>query len=294
MGNPYLEKGDKLEQVVELIERAIINSNPSLRASNFKIDPKKIIMDNGVRYEIDLYVEIDQGFGYKGIFIFECKNWESNVSTDEITKFSDKINVTKAQHGFFVAKKYSSSAESKAKQDKRITLLYVDDNPIDPSSFIKFQFFNKINNILSVEFIGFGVIDKEKSQKKIIDFENSKIKYKEQEGMLKDFLTNLIEDIWGSKMQEEGLNDLPDGNYSFESEKEFTFQRGDLFVEELSYERDIEKVKVRVRFEGEVIHPKIISKIDVLTRGRVIQYEAVKTSAGVEITFGLVAINSPK
>ena len=43
MNNPYLEKGNKLENAVTLIEKSIIQNHPSLRGSNFKIEPKKII-----------------------------------------------------------------------------------------------------------------------------------------------------------------------------------------------------------------------------------------------------------
>lgn len=293
MGNPHLAKGNKLEIAVELIEKAILSNNPSLRANNFKINPKKIIINEGVRYEVDLYVEIDQGFEYKGIFIFECKNWKDKVSTDEIIKFLDKIRVTKAQKGFFIAKEYTSSAKARAKQDKRISLLYVDDNPIDLNSFVKFEFFNKVNKIISVEFLGFGVKDKEKAKKKNIDFENSIVKYKGHEGKLKDFLTLLIEKIWSEKMKDENFNNLPEGKYSYEFEKEFNFQKNDLFLKVPSLEKDIEKAKIKVRFEGDLICPKIISKIDVLTRGRFIEYEAVRTSKGEEIKFGVVTINAP-
>jgi hypothetical protein len=250
-------------------------------------------MDKGVRYEIDLYIEIDQGFGYKAIFLFECKNWEDNVSTAEIVKFSDKIKVTNAQKGFFIAKSYTASAEAKAKQDDRINLLYVDDSPIDLTSFLQFNFVNKINKIISIEILGFGVTDLQAAKKQIIDFENCVVKYKGQEGKFSDFITVLIEEMAREKMDNEKIDSLPEGKYSYESEKEFTFQKEELFLKDGSFDKDIEKIKAKVVFDMELIRPKIISKIDILTRGRYIEYESVKTSNGGEVKFAITTINFP-
>ena len=43
MGNPSLAKGNKLEEAVGLIEKAILETNPSLRGNDFVITPKKKI-----------------------------------------------------------------------------------------------------------------------------------------------------------------------------------------------------------------------------------------------------------
>jgi len=74
-----LEKGNELETAVKAIEHAILQSAPGLEKDSFLIESKKIVVIEGVRHEIDVWVEIDHGKGYKSIFIFECKNWESSV-----------------------------------------------------------------------------------------------------------------------------------------------------------------------------------------------------------------------
>jgi hypothetical protein len=79
MKNGTIEKGNKLEKAVEEIEKFIFKLNPSLAKSNFKIERKKIVVIDGVKHEIDLYVEIDSGGDYVSIFIFECKNWDHST-----------------------------------------------------------------------------------------------------------------------------------------------------------------------------------------------------------------------
>jgi len=209
--NTNLEKGNQLETAVELIEKAILNSDSSLRGSKFIIELKKILVIEGVRYEIDLYVEINHNFGYQSVYLFECKNWESNVPTEEITKFSDKISVTKAQKGFFIAKSYTSSAESKARLDKRVNLLYVDDNPIEVSPFLQFEFINKVNRINSIEVSSFGIEKTSKTKKTLIDFEKGVLIYRGKEILFKDFVLPFIEGMYEERIQKENLSLLAEG-----------------------------------------------------------------------------------
>lgn len=291
MKNLNLEKGNKLETAVELIEKVILNNNPDLKEGKLTIEPKKILMIEGVRYEIDLYVEIDQNFGYKSIYLFECKNWEDKVKTEEITKFSDKIKVAKAQKGFFVAKSYTSSAEAKAKIDKRINLLYVDDSPIEVLPFLKFEFINKMNKINSIEVVAFGVKDTSKKKKKIIDFEKDVCIYKGKEVIFRDFIMPFIESMYEERIKKENLALLSEGKYSYNHTKEFNFLKEELCFKVDSLEKDMEKIRMNITFDIELKRPKVVSKIDVLTRGRVIEYESVKTSTGGEVKFAFVILD---
>ncbi len=55
------DKGNKLEKAVRLIEEAILHSSDSFKngAGTFSFESKKrITTENGVNYEIDLYVEL--------------------------------------------------------------------------------------------------------------------------------------------------------------------------------------------------------------------------------------------
>jgi hypothetical protein len=116
-------KGNALEDAVHLIERTILQNNPATKDAVITIEPKKIIIRDGVKHEIDIFITIDNGKGYESIFIFECKNWEKAVGKNEIVVFSDKINAVQAQKGFFIAKSFGKYAVAQAKKDKRIELL---------------------------------------------------------------------------------------------------------------------------------------------------------------------------
>src|SRR5258708_31832469 len=85
-----------------------------------------------VGHEIDFYLTADLAPGYKPIFIFECKNWKEAVGKNEIIIFSEKIDVSRATSGCFVAKSYTSDAVNQAKQAPRITLLLASE--YDPHS----------------------------------------------------------------------------------------------------------------------------------------------------------------
>lgn len=115
------EKGDALERAVELIERFILEDNSNATVT---IEPKKILVVNKVKHEIDIYITIDYGKGYKSLFIFECKNWKKKVDKNELIVFSKKIEVAHAQKGYFIAKSYTEDAKAQAEQDGRIELLF--------------------------------------------------------------------------------------------------------------------------------------------------------------------------
>ncbi len=110
-------KGNLLERAVALIETTILKSVPDARAMNFSVQPNKRFNIDGVRHEIDLYVELAPAKGYESSFIFESKNQEEAVSKNAIIGFSEKIRVTKAQQGYFIAPRFTSDALAQARQD---------------------------------------------------------------------------------------------------------------------------------------------------------------------------------
>jgi hypothetical protein len=120
VATPY-DKGNALEVAVASIERLILDTSPHLIERPFLFESKKIINAGGVHHEIDIFVTIDLGGGYKSVYIFECKNWEASVGKNEIIVFAEKIDVTQAQHGYFVAKSFTKDAEAQATSNPRIT-----------------------------------------------------------------------------------------------------------------------------------------------------------------------------
>jgi hypothetical protein len=66
-----------LEVAVSAIEHAILSVRRSSGAPLF--ERKKQVNCDGVHHEIDLYLTIDSGAGYKATFIGESKNWQEAV-----------------------------------------------------------------------------------------------------------------------------------------------------------------------------------------------------------------------
>src|SRR6266487_6296745 len=120
-------KGDALEKAVQLIETYILGTNPATKEAIVTFEPKKIVVVDGVKHEIDIYITIDLGKGYESVFIFECKNWQEAVGKNEIIVFSEKIDAVQAQKGYFIAKKFGEYAQAQAKKDKRLELLIASD-----------------------------------------------------------------------------------------------------------------------------------------------------------------------
>ncbi len=116
------EKGNALEQAVREIESAILGFEPTAKEKPFTVEYKKIVVVDGVKHEIDVYVMVLFGPGYNSLFIFECKNWADPVGKNEIIVFSEKIKAVGATHGYFVAKAFTADAKAQAKKDNRMTL----------------------------------------------------------------------------------------------------------------------------------------------------------------------------
>src|SRR5258708_34425452 len=103
---------------------------------------KKKTLLNEALQKTYLYLTADLAPGYKPIFIFECKNWKEAVGKNEIIVFSEKIDVSRATSGCFVAKSYTSDAVSQAKRDPRITLLLAAEHGQENGAEA-FQFFTR-------------------------------------------------------------------------------------------------------------------------------------------------------
>jgi hypothetical protein len=94
------DKGNALEIAVRAIESAILKSFPAYTDKTFRIESKTIVVDEGVRHEIDIWVAVDLGKAYAAIFIFECKNTQEKVNKNDIIIFAEKIRTVAAQKGF--------------------------------------------------------------------------------------------------------------------------------------------------------------------------------------------------
>lgn len=277
-----MDKGNALEFAVRAIETTILQSSPNLRENTFTIESKKRITVGGVNHEIDVYVEVDLGKGYKAIFIFECKNWEEAVGKNEIIIFSEKIDAVQAQQGFFVAKSITRYADAQAAKDPRITLLTATEHNADETPVpFNFHYVLLDEKNAEIEMYERGVSSSPRREPFQVD---------EARAVLKGADLNFDEYIreWTSEICNESMQTLPsgtldEGDYEREARAERVFDQGELTVNDM----DIACVELRVKFIARVIRPPVISHFEVATRGRSLSLAPVTLGDG-QIQFGFV------
>ncbi len=268
------QKGDNLEAAVRLIEQTILASKPGLKDFPFFIETKKIFVVNGVRHEIDVYVEIDIGHGYKSIFIFECKNWKDAVGKNEIIIFSEKVRATNAQKGYFVTATFTQDAINQAEQDNRIELLKVTDDNSILLSFPDFHTIERTNFHVNALFIKRGTeSDNINNKPLLLDTCDARLN-----GDVVDLTKYLNENsvkIIDDGLLQEPTYKLPEGIYDYEYNATLNFEPNTLIVNSL----DIERIELTITFPLRINRPKIKYMFEVNSRGKVISYES-KTSMG--------------
>lgn len=116
-------KGRQLEEAVKSIEALILQSDDSLAQTDFQLEPNKIINSAGTRHEIDLFVTVSRAGGYDSTFVFECKNRQKATGKNDIIIFTEIIEATSAQKGYFIAASFTKDAVAQANKNPRIELV---------------------------------------------------------------------------------------------------------------------------------------------------------------------------
>lgn len=268
-----LEKGNQLESAVRAIETVILKSSPALRENTFTIESKKLIFPGGVRHEIDVYVQVDLGAGYTAIFIFECKNWEAVVGKNEIIVFSEKIDATQAQKGFFVAKSFSSDAEAQAKKDARIQLLLATEHNVDETP-VPFDFhsivYEKEKLHSEIEMHERNV--ESSAAKTAIDISSAMASCKGTEIDLQKYIHEWVELVANDNLSHFPSGKLAAGTYERTAQAERRFEVGELVVNG----RDMAIIRLSTKFPVQVLRPPIISHFEIETRGRTVSFAPIK------------------
>jgi Restriction endonuclease len=259
------DKGDSLENAVAVIEEVILQSSARIGRKPI-VEKKKIIIVNGVRHEIDVYVTADLAPGYKSIFIFECKNWKEAVGKNEIIIFSEKIDASHATSGCFVAKSYTSDAVSQAKRDPRITLLLAAEHDPDSGPEV-FQFFTRSPEMTKLDITMFkrgstGL------DPKPISTETAQL---ECSGQLVKPTEQFI--FWSMKVCANDLmaffdEPVPAGVYHRVVKGDLHFEAGQV---RLNHE-DVERLAFHVEYKVNVTPVPIVSHFEVKSRGRCITF----------------------
>ena len=258
------DKGDALENAVAAIEEVILQSSAGTGRKPI-VEKKKIIVVNEVRHEIDVYVTADLAPGYKPIFIFECKNWKEAVNKNEIIIFSEKIDVSRATSGCFVAKSYTSDAVNQAKQDPRITLLLASEYDAQNEAEA-FQFFTRSPEMAQLDVTMFkrgsaGLDQKPISLEASLEYLGQPVNSRAQLN------------IWSMKVCNDDLmaffeEPVPAGIYHRIVNGELNFGPGQLFVNH----EEVEKLAFHVEYKVTVTQVPVVSHFEVKSRGRCITF----------------------
>lgn len=271
MANKNLIKGNYLETATHLIEETILKDNKSLSEGTFNIENKKIIRKNGVKYEIDVYVEIDIGIGTKFIYIFECKNWEKAIDVKEINHFAEKIKIMNAQKGYFIGKKFSKDSTNKCNENSRMEILIANDSP---NTFPFYTLTNLKNKETFFQVYQRGCLNKSNLKQKNINPAETKVNYKGKEVFFKEIIEPLIKEVTNEKMK---LAPVTDKNITEQHtyEKDFKFNKNELIIKNLDgKDVDIEVMNIKINYDVEILKQKIVFKFDIEKKGKVVETEA--------------------
>jgi hypothetical protein len=263
------EKGTELEQAIGAIERRILRANPNLSEKSYTIDFRKIIVVDGVKHEIDVWIEFDLGSGYKSIFIFEARNWDKTVGKDHIIVFSAKIAAANAQAGFFVAKSLSKSPWAAAENDARIRILKATD---DFAISDRVRTFHVAHQDQSKSHADFQLVVKPvplippsfNLEAATLTLNGDQIDY---QGYANGLVRRLIHEHSLTVPSQR----MDDGVYWFDVTKEFDITPDVMLVD--GYE--VQSIKMKLRYPFEIIRAPIVSKFDIETRGRVYVYQGI-------------------
>jgi hypothetical protein len=280
------EKGNALETAVAAIERSILSVLPLASDKTFTVESKKIVSVGGVHHEIDIFVTIDLGRGYKSIFIFECKNWTDAVGKNDIIIFSKKIDVVGAQHGCFVAKSFTADAKAQARQDQRISLLIATehDAPTTPTPLA----FHAIMQELKHIDVHFDMRGSTGAITKKINPATAKSVYRGNAIDLQQYVKKWAEDEAGIKTSTFRSHDKPDGVYDLSFDAKREFEPEDFILDGM----DIREARISVMLDVRVVHPPVVSHFEIESQGRYLGLAPVTIPSGGEIIMGLVSVDS--
>lgn len=258
---------------------------PDTKEATITIDTKKRVTVLGVRSEIDVYVSVKLGNGLELIYIFECKNREEPVDKNDITVFDDKIQEVGAQKGYFVAKKYGIDAINKAKRYQRIELLKATDE-FETLPFV--ADYHQINHMPPHVDLSF-VIKTDNPQKVGIPIPftaESKIRLLHEELLASKYGELIQQSVINEVMSHEPTGSFSAGAYSYDRTVKFTFRPKEVFIDG----HECLALTARVSWEICLIRPRIISKFDIKTRGRVIKFESTEFPSGGNIQVSFIGI----
>jgi hypothetical protein len=287
--NPHMnsqDKGRALEDAAHAIEAAILRACPGYSQNTFLIERRKLVLVDGVRHEVDVWVRVDIADGYHAVFVFECKNVASPVDKNEVIVFSEKVKACGAQTGFFVAPQYTQFARAQANLDGRLVLLQVTES--DPLlSSIPAQLHSvadESTQVSSLHLYSRGSEPTARSEP--LNTSSAKARWRERDVPLMKALAEILAPEKQRMANSFPSSDLPTGSYVTTSNVKRSFRHGELAIDGV----DIEQLEAEFSVTFRVVQPIVRSVFEVEGRGRAIVLEPMEVRNGIslQVTFAEV------
>lgn len=261
-----IKKGRSLETAINRIQDAILRSDPRLAGSKFSIEPNKIVTVLGVRHEFDLYIRTLPDSSYESIFVFECKNWRKTVGKNEVMNLGAKVHTIGAAHGYLVARKFSKDAVAQANQEKRVTLLHVNDDFATPATF---EMRGDAHQLITLK-----VDIKEYDVPPVtpppqISLDGKEFRLQGQVIDIQAFLIGIADKMALQERRENIGKYQEEGSHSVECAELLKFERGELLFDGASVEHFV----LNLKFNVIVRKAKLISKFELKDQGRFFSFE---------------------
>ena len=225
-------------------------------------------------------MEIDLGDGYRSLFIFECKNWQRRVNKNEVIVFSEKIRALQAQKGFFVARSFTRDARAQAASDPRVQLLHIKEDPLPFALKIGVIVKERIATNVSLHARGWP----RNSPLERWSFKGLETQMDQESVDFEDYVRR-----WSSETAKRLERDIPSGlpvgqSKCFSSTVERTFGPGELIMNGMG----IETITLDVNLWVRLVRPTIVSRFDVLSRGRIHSFAPVPVGGGLKVKINVV------
>lgn len=220
---------------------------------------------------------IDPGQGYKSVFIFECKNWQEAVGKNEVIIFAEKIAVTQAQRGFFVAKSFTKDAQSQAATNPRISLLIASER--DPTTVpAPFGFHVVLLTSVSAGAI-FYARGGDHSRVDSVDLDTAVAELLGKAIELRKYLSQWADEASRADVGSFNSHRAPEGTYERSAQVHRDFAPGELTLND----RDLERAEQTLCYNVTVVRPAVVSYFEVETRGRFISLAPIQHPSGPEM-----------
>lgn len=128
------EAGDVLEYAVHRIEEVLLQKHPGLKGAHAVIERNKIIRTNGIRNEVDVWVQVHPNTHYEAVHIIESKNWKNEVGLREVDALVKKMTRLGAASAALIARKFTRDAKAAVAAERRVSLVRFSNNfwsPLD-------------------------------------------------------------------------------------------------------------------------------------------------------------------